>query len=293
MSPPPYAALRVLEPGPLTTVQDRGRPGLAHLGVGRSGAADQGSYRLANRLVGNDEGDAVLEVTLGGLAVRAEADLILALAGAPCAVRVDGRSHAANAPIGIGSGKELILEPPPSGLRSYLAVRGGIRVPEILGSCSTDTLSGIGPGIIKKGDVLPIGRPYGPQPTLDLAPVEAPSEDDLTLAVRLGPRDEWFTDDAIGEFLAARFEVTAESNRVGMRLHGPALERARAGELPSEGMVLGAVQVTPDGQPTLFLADHPVTGGYPVVAVVAAEDLDRAAQARPGQHLRFRLMSTR
>jgi len=137
--------------------------------------------------------------------------------------------------------------------------------------------------------VLPIAAPYGPQPDLDLAPVAAPPEGDLVLAVRAGPRDDWFTPGAMEELLSGRYEVTGESNRVGMRLSGPQLHRSRKEELPSEGVVTGALQVSPSGQPTLFLADHPVTGGYPVIAVVDAADVDRAAQARPGQHLRFRL----
>lgn len=281
--------LVVLDAGPLTTVQDAGRPGLCHLGIGRSGAADRGSYRLANRLVGNRETEAVLEVTLGGLALRADDDFLIALTGAPCQVLVADIEFGTNAPIALKAGQQVALASPAAGLRSYLAVRGGIRVPEVLGSRSTDVLSGIGPDPLAPGDILPVGPPYGRQPDLDVAPVPAPPADDLVLAVRAGPRDDWFTPEAMMELLSGRYEVTGESNRVGMRLSGPPLRRSREKELPSEGMVTGALQVSPSGQPTLFLADHPVTGGYPVIAVVAAADVDRAAQARPGQHVRFRL----
>lgn len=280
--------LVVVQPGPLTTVQDNGRPGLGHLGIGASGAADRGSYRLVNRLVGNREDDAVLEVTLGGLAVRAEGDLLIAVTGAPCPITVRGIGYGSNGPISVRTGEQAELGLPPSGLRSYLAVRGGIRVSEVLGSRSTDILSGIGPEPLRAGDILPIGPAYGAQPDLDVAAVAAPPEGDLTLSVRAGPRDDWFTDGAMRALLGGRYEVTGESNRVGMRLSGPELKRSRTEELPSEGMVTGALQVATFGQPTLFLADHPVTGGYPVIAVVERADVDRAAQARPGQYLRFR-----
>lgn len=280
--------LSVLEPGPLTTIQDGGRPGWAHLGIGMSGAADRSSFRLANRLVGNREDDATLEATLGGLVVRADHDLLIALTGAPCPITVGDIAYGSNGPVSVRAGEQVRLGRPPSGMRSYLAVRGGIRVSEVLGSRSTDILAGIGPDPLTAEDVLPVGPPYGAQPDLDLAAVAAPAEADLTLAVRIGPRDDWFTPAAMRDLLEGRYEVTGESNRVGMRLRGPELTRSRTDELPSEGMVTGALQVAPSGQPTLFLADHPVTGGYPVIAVVERADVDRAAQARPGQHLQFR-----
>lgn len=276
----------VLATGPLSTVQDLGRPGLAGIGVGVSGAADRGSLRLANRLVGNDEGAAAVEVTLGGLQVRARGDLTVAFTGAPCPATVDGRVVPVNTVLRVPAGAHLRLGRPERGLRSYLAVRGGIAVEPVLGSCATDTLAGLGPVQPRPGAVLPVGEPPRAFPVVDAAPV--PAGDDLVLAVVPGPRDDWFADGALAALLSEPYEVTAESDRVGMRLCGPALARARGGELPSEGMVSGALQVPPSGQPTLFLADHPVTGGYPVIAVVVAADVDRAAQARPGQRLRFR-----
>lgn len=281
--------LTVVEPGPLTSVQDAGRPGLAELGVGASGAADRGSFRLANRLVGNDEDEATLEITFGGLVVRAHRDVLIAITGAPCAITIADIRYGLNSPLQLGAGDLLRLGTPSSGMRSYLAVRGGIRVDEVLGSRSSDMLAGIGPDQLAAGDVVPLGSPYGTPPELDVAAVAAPAESDLTLTVRAGPRADWFTPAAMRALLEGRYEVTAESNRVGMRLSGPELPRLRIDELPSEGMVTGALQVSPSGQPTLFLADHPVTGGYPVIAVVDRADVDRAAQTRPGQHLRFRL----
>ncbi|UUZ58550.1 biotin-dependent carboxyltransferase family protein [Nocardioides sp. B-3] len=280
-------SIEVLDAGPLTTVQDFGRPGLAALGVGRSGAADADAMRLANRLVGNAESAATLEVTFGGLRVRAHGGARVALTGAPCPMSVGGREVAPYSVFWMPDGDVLRLGLPSSGLRSYLAVRGGIEVPRVIGSRSTDTLSAVGPAPLSPGDRPDIGH-EPPQPlTVDLAPVRQPEAGDLRLRVVLGPRDDWFTDDARRSLLREPYEVTAESNRIGMRLGGTPLARSRTEELPSEGMVCGALQVPPSGQPTLFLADHPVTGGYPVIAVVIGADIGLAARARPGQQLWF------
>jgi len=285
--------IEVERTGPLTTVQDLGRPGHGGIGVSPSGAADRGSLQLANRLVGNDPGAAALEVTFGGLRVRAHRDCTLAITGAPCPIDVDGRAEPVNAVLRVRAGERVELGTPPSGLRSYLAVRGGIAVEPVLGSRSTDVLSGLGPEQVGAGTRLPVGPPPRRFPQVDLAPVAAEPAGDLVLPVVLGPRADWFAEAAISALLGEPFEVSADSNRVGMRLDGPELPRVRTEELPSEGMVLGSLQVPPSGRPTLFLADHPVTGGYPVIAVVCASDVDRAAQARPGRRIRFRAVGPR
>jgi biotin-dependent carboxylase-like uncharacterized protein len=275
-------ALTVLATGPLSTVQDRGRPGQAALGIGRSGACDRASAALANRLVGNPVGAALLEVTFGGLAVRAESDLLVVTTGARC----PGAPHAA--PTLLRRGQELRLGPPASGLRTYLAVRGGIDVPPVLGSRATDVLAGLGPAVLATGAVLPVGEPTAALPGVDLAPVADPTAGELTVAVLPGPRAGWFGDAGWAGLTGQRWNVTSESNRVGLRLDGDPLDRLREGELPSEGMVRGALQVPPSGTPVLFLADHPVTGGYPVIGYVLDADVDRCAQLQPGQSLRFR-----
>lgn len=280
--------LRVLATGPLATVQDLGRTGMGDIGVGVSGAADRGALRLANRLVGNPEEAAGIESTLGGLALCARRGITVAVTGADCPVAVDGREAAVNTVLRVPAGSELTTGTPESGSRAYLAVRGGVDVEPVLGSRSTDTLSGLGPDPLRTGDLLPVGAPTEDFPVVDAAPVPGPQAGDLVLTVVPGPRADWFTEDALSTLLGGTYRVTPRSDRVGMRLDGPLLERARAGELPSEGMVPGALQVPPAGEPTLFLADHPVTGGYPVIAVVRSADVDRAAQARPGQRLRFR-----
>jgi biotin-dependent carboxylase-like uncharacterized protein len=285
--------LEVLGPGPLATVQDLGRPGLGALGVGHSGAADAPALRLANRLLGNPESAAALEVTFGGLQVRAHGGMSVALTGAPCAVTVDGRHEGPYGVVWLPDGATLRLGTPGTGLRSYLGVRGGMEVEPRLGSRSADTLAALGPDPLVPGDRLPVGPACGALPGVDVAPVRPPEAGDVTLRVVDGPRADWFTDAAREALVGEAYEVTPESNRVGMRLSGTVLERVHDRELPSEGMVCGALQVPPSGQPTLFLADHPVTGGYPVIAVVVSADLPRAAQVRPGQRVTFTGVSTR
>jgi biotin-dependent carboxylase-like uncharacterized protein len=279
--------LTVLASGPLTTVQDRGRPGWASIGVTRSGAADRQAAALANRLVGNDAAAAVLEVTVGGLQVQAGRTLLVAVSGAPAPVTVDGRAAPFDAPLTLRPGQVLGLGNPAVGLRSYLAVRGGIGVPPVLGSRSTDTLSGLGPAPLRPGDVLPVGALAADEPVVDVAPVRAPSSRPV-LRVLPGPRRDWLAPAAWTALTAEDWTVSPDSDRVGLRLAGPRLDRARTDELPSEGLVPGAVQVPPDGAPVLFLVDHPVTGGYPVLAVVTTDDLPAAAQLRPGDRVRFR-----
>ncbi|WP_254125902.1 biotin-dependent carboxyltransferase family protein [Amycolatopsis sp. CA-230715] len=278
--------LEVVRPGPFATVQDLGRPGLAAIGVGRSGAADRRSFRLANRLVGNPEGCAAIEATLGGLVVRFTEHAVVAVTGAPCAITAGARAAGMSAPIPVRPGDEVSLATPDNGLRSYLAVRGGIDVPPVLGSRATDTMARLGPAALTPGCVLPVGTPSLPHPPVDLAP-QRPFPDELVLRVVPGPRLDWFAEDALTSLLSAPHRVTAEADRVGIRLDGPVLRRARGDELPPEAGVLGALQVPPSGHPILFLADHPVTGGYPVPAVVLEDDVDLAAQARPGQSIRF------
>lgn len=279
--------LTVLTPGPLATIQDRGRPGWAAIGVPRSGAADRSAADLANRLVGNDPAAATVEVTAGGLRLRAERTVLVAVTGAPAPLDIDGRPAPLNAPVTLRAGSVLTLGLPPVGLRSYLAVRGGVDAVPVLGSRSTDTLSGLGPGRLAEGDRLPVGTLAADEPVVDVAAVRGPSSRPV-LRVLPGPRRDWLAAAAWEALTTAEWTVTADSDRVGLRLAGPRLERARDGELPSEGLVPGALQVPPDGAPVLFLADHPVTGGYPVLAVVASADLGAAAQLRPGDRLRFR-----
>ncbi|MER5935265.1 biotin-dependent carboxyltransferase family protein [Streptomyces sp. NPDC002054] len=279
--------LAVVRAGSLTTVQDLGRPGYAHLGVPRSGALDTEAHALANRLLGNPASAATLETTLDGVALRAVGAVTVAVTGAPCPVRVAGRPAPWGAPVRLPDGAVLEVGAAAYGVRSHVAVRGGFAVPEVLGSRATDLLSGLGPPVLTAGTVLPVGRPWGPVAGADTLRVPAPPAE-LVLPVRPGPRADWFTEESVAALARGAYRVSSAGNRIGLRIEGgPALVRARGGELPSEGMVLGAVQVPPDGLPVIFLADHPVTGGYPVLGVVPRHALGAAAQARPGVGVRF------
>ncbi len=280
-------SLVVRRTGPLALVEDLGRPGAAGIGVGRSGAADRAALRLANRAVGNGEDAAALEVTLGGL----EAEVVggpvwLCVTGAPAPVSVGGRDVGPYAVVAAAEGALIRLGVPAAGLRSYVAVRGGIEVPEILGSRSHDVLAGLGPAPLSPGDRLPVGPAREEFPGVDHLPAPSYAEEVVLAAVR-GPRDGWVRD--VDALVDTDWTASERSNRVGMRLGGGVIEPVAAGrQLPSEGVYRGGVQVPPSGEPVVFLADHPVTGGYPVVAVVVDADVDRAAQVRPGQRVRFR-----
>ncbi|WP_031071476.1 biotin-dependent carboxyltransferase family protein [Streptomyces sp. NRRL WC-3742] len=279
--------LLILRPGPLTTVQDLGRRGVAHLGVPRAGALDEPALRAANRLVGNEPGAAALETTLGGVALRAVGrPAVIAVTGAPAPVLLDGRPVAWGAAVAVPAGAVLEVGAATAGVRSMVAVAGGITVAPVLGSRSADLLSGLGPAPLAVGDRLPVGPPPPHADRPDLVPLPGPGAE-LVLRLRLGPHAHWFTPRTLAQLGRDRYAVSPASNRIGLRTQGPPVERALAGELPSEGMVLGAVQIPPDGQPVVFLADHPTTGGYPVVGVVPAADLAAAAQARPGTPVRF------
>jgi KipI family sensor histidine kinase inhibitor len=299
--------IEIVRTGPLATIQDLGRVGYAHLGVPRSGAADTASLRRANRLVGNADGAAGFEFTLGRAELRFHADAVVAVTGAVAAVTVAAGEGAApqearsDSMLAIPAGSVLRLGAPLAGLRSYLAVRGGLDVPAVLGSRSADLTSGLGPRPLRAGDRLPVGAEAVPDGLADAqgiagGPVSPgmPGGPDAVVDLRVaaGPRDDWFGSGALQALTSEPYQVTPASNRTGLRLAGPVLARARAGELPSEGMVSGAIEVPHDGQPILMLADHPVTGGYPVIAVVHSADVSTAAQLRPGQRARFVLATT-
>lgn len=306
----------VVAPGPLSLIEDLGRPGLVDIGVSPSGAADTRSARQANRLVGNARDAAVVECVLGGLAVRAVGSQVMALTGADSRARIlrfgdvgDPVDHAS--PFLLRDGETLTLGTPQSGLRTYLAMRGGVDVPTVLGSRSADRLGAIGPPPLRAGDPLPVGSlvasAVGAQGTGDGGvtfdppgpggdPAAATNGDagTATIRIRLGPRDDWFATDERRHLVETVWVVEAQSDRVGIRLapeSGARALRPRDADLPSEGLVAGAIQVPPSGEPVIFGPDHPVTGGYPVIAVVVDDDLPDVAQLRPGSLVRFRTLS--
>ena len=291
--------LRIVSPGMQSLIQDLGRHGHSGLGVSAAGALDRASLRRANRLVGNAPAAAAIETVAGGLKVQAVADQVLAVTGAPSALSIESAPDSAGetwhravpmaAPFALLDGETLSLGAPRSGFRSYLAVRGGVDAALVLGSRSTDTMSGIGPAPLAAGQVLAAGAEAesGVVGAPELQP-DYPGTGVTVLDVVPGPRADWFDQAALDSFTAQDWSVLPQSNRVGMRLDGTPLQRSRQGELPSEGTVAGALQVPPEGLPVLFLADHPITGGYPVIAVVIDSQLDLAAQVPIGGSIRFR-----
>ncbi|TFV57056.1 5-oxoprolinase/urea amidolyase family protein [Mycobacterium sp. PS03-16] len=279
--------LEILNTGPLALVEDLGRPGYAHMGVTRSGAADRRAHTLANRLVANPDDRATVEVMFGGFSARVRGgDIAVAVTGADADPAVNGNPFGTNSIHYAHDGDVISLGVPSAGLRSYLAVRGGFDVTPVLGSRSYDVMSAIGPQPLRTGDVLPIGDHTADFPELEQAPVAAIEDDALDLMVVPGPRDDWFVDPDI--LVRTNWQVTTRSDRVGMRLVGMPLEyRDTDRQLPSEGATRGAIQVPPNGFPVILGPDHPVTGGYPVIGVLADDDVDTAAQARPGQTVRL------
>jgi antagonist of KipI len=307
-------SIRVLSPGWLTSVQDSGRSGHAAIGVGHAGAMDDVALRLANALVGNDENAAALEITLRGPRLRFDSDTLIALTGAAVDARCGTQDIPSWRPVWIGAGAEVDLGGMRHGARAYLAIAGGIDVAPVLGSRSKDINSALGPfqgrGIVA-GDDLPIG----PAPAERLTPSwralggrpEDPGERRGIVAAHwsLDPQP-WF--DARGdqpvalargshfESLDARsrralftgeFRVGNESNRVGYRLEGAKLRLESPSELISEGVLPGTMQLPPNGNPIVLMAEAPTTGGYPRIGMVATVDLPRLAQRRPANHVRF------
>lgn len=297
-SRPARPAATVTAVGLQALFQDLGRVGHGDAGVSTSGALDRASARQANRIVGSRRSATVIEALFGGLTLRADTDLTCAVTGAEAPLTIDGAPAPLRAAIAVPAGAELAIGAPAHGIRSYLAVRGGFAADEVMGSSATDTLSTLGPKPIEAGQKLK--TPVSPELSAagDAEPTTLPEDlEAVTLRAVAGPRADWCAEGELNVLTSQTWTVSQESNRIALRLRagesGRALKRAdNMGELASEGMVTGAIQVPPEGQPVLFLADHPVTGGYPVIATVVAEDLDIAAQLPPGADVRFQLVTT-
>jgi antagonist of KipI len=281
-------SLTVIRSGMLTTVQDLGRWGHQRLGVPVGGAMDWYSHRLANRLVGNPDEAATLEITLVGPELKASADLTCAITGASFEIATDSTPVPANARFSLGRGATLRFRTRTRGARAALAVKGGFDLPLLLGSRATSLISRMGPlggRALAPGDVLPVGSssevgsPAG-------RPLPLP-EGGARLRVMLGPHQSRFTEDALRAFGSARYTVTAESNRMGYRLDGAVLARADDAEMLSDATPIGSVQVPPSGLPILLMADRQTTGGYPKIATVITADIPLAGQLVPGDWIDF------
>jgi biotin-dependent carboxylase-like uncharacterized protein len=283
--------IQVQEPGLFTTVQDLGREGFGPFGVSASGAADAVSLRIGNRLVGNTEGAAGLEMTLLGGTFLFPEGAVGALAGSDFGASLDGKPLEMWTAFEARLGQTLRLGPTRSGARCYLCVRGGIAVKLFLGSASTHILSGLGGNegrALRKGDVLNIGAASGStrersltaQALKNLSPRKA-------LRVTPGPQSDWFPEPAQQIFYASTFRVAEESNRMGLRLEGAAIPAPASGEMISEGVALGAVQVPEGGLPIILFVEQQTTGGYPKIANVISADFHSLGQLRPRDEIRF------
>ncbi|WP_426239125.1 5-oxoprolinase/urea amidolyase family protein [Pararhizobium sp. DWP1-1-3] len=299
---PPAAAdtltLKVLAAPMPALFQDLGRFGQTGQGVSSSGALDLGAFKAANRVVGNPVDFACLEITLGGFSFEITGRAVLAITGAPCPILIrDSRGRVQTAetyqPISLEPGDIVTLGHAPKGMRCYLAIRGGFAVKPVLGSASSDTLAIVGPDPVSTGTVLTVAtgtKGLAPVSLIEEPAFEHPaSGETVTLDVVMGPRSDWFTETGIATLSGQLWTMTPQSNRVGIRLSGDVpLERKDKAELPSEGTATGAIQVPHSGQPVLFLADHPLTGGYPVIGTVAEYHLDLAGQIPVNAKIRFR-----
>ncbi|MDD9339545.1 MAG: 5-oxoprolinase subunit PxpB [Providencia heimbachae] len=294
--------LIVLTAGLQTLFQDHGRIGQSALGISESGAMDKTALHSANRLVGNRSNSVALEITQGGFKAQANRDLLVAITGADCSIEIithENESYQGEVyqPIHLAQGDVIKLGRPSKGVRSYLAVRGGFNVAPVLNSCSFDTLAQVGPTPIINGQSLSINLTKSDQHAISLNETPAfeypTSEDVVVLDVVFGPRTDWFTQQAIELLSQQLWQVTAASNRIGLRLVGESpFERAKRQELPSEGTCIGAIQVPANGQPVLFLNDHPLTGGYPVIGTVCEYHLDLAGQIPTNAKIRFNPLDT-
>ncbi len=286
------AALRVIKPGMLTTIQDAGRWGFQSRGVPVAGPMDPVSHRMANALVGNDRHAATLEVTLLGPELEFEDERLVAVAGADFELWLEGRPAPSHAPFIVSAGARLRFGARGLGARAYLAVSGGISVPLTLGSRSTHLVSamgGIGGRRLKAGDRLPLGDPAGVQgpalaPQTSIVPLP---DGHARIRVLAGPQADYFTSDALDVLQSAPYVVGHNSDRMGFRLDGPRLTHARGADIISDATPLGVLQVPASGQPILLMADRQTTGGYPKIATVISADIAVAGQLGPADRISF------
>lgn len=298
---PHNPVLTVESSGLQLLIQDCGRPGYSDLGVSRAGVADEAAAAQVNRLVGNAEDAPVLEALDGGVTLQANGTVVLAAAGAEAALTITSgngvtRGAAMREAFALTAGEQLRIGPATRGLRVMIGLRGGVAGQPELGSVSSDTMSGLGPAPLQAGDSISVGEVNTNTAVGTPESTTLPRQDEegsVTLRFTYGPREDWFTEAEQRRLATQQWRVTQLANRVGVRL-GPApsqgsearpLQRSRADELASEGVARGSLQMPPEGNPVLFLNDHPVTGGYPVIGVVLAQDLSAAAQLRPGDIL--------
>jgi biotin-dependent carboxylase-like uncharacterized protein len=268
------------------TLQDQGRIGYANIAVPTSGAFDQKSHQLANRLIGNFPNACVVESLRASFEFVTDTDLVVSVTGAPASVQVDGREHEMFRAIFVPAGSVVSVSSSNLGMRTYLAIRGGIFGTQIMGSCSFDELSQIGTPPIKPGDKFLVEDQVVGSITGDYVPSSVVIGPHVELEAMPAPRWSGFSNPDL--LFTSEYQVTSSVNRVGLRLTGPELSWSSQSRLASEGLITGAIQIPVDGMPLIFGPDHPTTGGYPVVAVVSCNSLDLLAQIAPGTMVRFK-----
>ena len=290
-------AINVISPGFITSIQDLGRFHYAHLGISPSGAADTVSFRLGNLLVSNPPNAAALEMTLVGGVFQFESPLRVALAGSDFGASIDNQGLPPWQSVLVKAGQVLRCGQTRGGARCYLCAEGGISVPRVLSSTSTQLntgIGGLGGRALRAGDCLSFGdRAARTNPplwrvkkrTLDFLFSDRP------VGITNGPQSQFFNDDALTELCSSRYVVKEESNRMGLRLSGPKLTRIAQEDMITEGASLGAIQVPPDGEPIILFVEHPTTGGYPKIANVVAADIHRVGQLRPRDEVHFQILS--
>ncbi|MBE6962637.1 MAG: biotin-dependent carboxyltransferase [Ruminococcaceae bacterium] len=284
--------LQVLNSGPLTTVQDRGRFGYMAYGIGPSGAMDQTAYETANRLVGNRNGEAVLESTLMGPTIRFEGDCIIALTGADMGAQLNGTPLETYVAYSVLANQTLTMGVAKTGCRGYLAVSGGIDVPVVMGSRSTNLkcqLGGVEGRALKRGDVLETAA--AGKAARKKAAKKPELSQSVTVRVIPGPQDDLFTQRGLDTLWGSAYTVSTSSDRMGLRLEGPAVETISGSDIVSDGIALGSIQVTSAGQPIILMADRQTTGGYAKVGTVCSADLPKLAQLKPGGEIRLKPVS--
>lgn len=285
-------ALHIIKPGLLTSVQDLGRYGHQASGVPVAGPMDTFSHRLANQLAGNDTDAATLEITLLGPELIVDANTTMAIAGAPFEVTCDDRTVPLNASFGVQRGQRLKFGRIVQGARAYLAVAGGIQTEPVLGSRATHLVSrmgGFNGRALTAGDRVPIASESRVRPPRKSAGLTLPTKHRAMLRVMAGPQAHWFQADALKTISGVSFRISPQSNRMGYRLQGPPLVRTHEGELISEPLGIGAIQVPSAGEPILLMADRQTAGGYPKIGYVISADLPLAGQLAPGDFVEFHL----
>lgn len=289
-------SITVLNPGLLTTVQDQGRWGYQQFGVPVSGACDPHSAAMANIFVSNDPGEGVLECTLMGPQLRFDCDEVIAITGGDLSPSLDGKPIPTYTAVEVKAGQTLRFGAPKTGCRAYLAVAGGFDIPKVMGSQSTymkAALGGLDGRKLQKGDVLKLKAPVATFANIrqrHISPEFLPRPV-YTLRVILGPQDDAFTEKGIADFLGSEYTVTQEFDRMGCRMEGPVIEHKNGGDIISDGIAFGAIQVPGAGKPILMLADHQTTGGYTKIANVITADFRLAGQLKGGDKVRFEKVS--